>query len=52
MKLSEIRLYDLKVVKNDEVIYEGSSEALPEELKGLEGQKYTLENGEVTVIVG
>lgn len=35
MKLDEFKRINLKVIKDDNIIYEGSSEELPEELKKL-----------------
>ncbi len=49
MKLNEIRLYKLKIIKNDEVLYEGMAENLPETLKNEESKSITLENGEAVV---
>ena len=45
MKLSEIRLYDLRIIKNDEIVYEGKAEELPEELKMEDSKSIVLENG-------
>lgn len=49
MKLWEIRLYKLKIVKDNEVIFEGMSEELPENLKNEESKTIVLENGELVV---
>ena len=40
MKLFEIRLYKLKILQNNEVIYEGISEELPDSLKRTAGGLY------------
>ena len=49
MRLSEIRLYKLKIIKNEEVIFEGMSEELPEPLKNEEAKSIVLENGEAII---
>lgn len=49
MKLFEIRLYKLKVIKNDEIIFEGISEELPQELKDVEILKIDLIEGEAVI---
>ncbi len=49
MKLNEIRLYKLKIIKNDEVLYEGMAENLPEALKNEESKTIKLENGEAVI---
>ncbi len=49
MKLWELRLYKLKVLENDEVLFEGMAEELPEELKNKESKSITLENGEAII---
>lgn len=35
MKINEFRRINLKIIKNDNVIYEGTAEELPEELQNL-----------------
>lgn len=49
MKISEIRLYKLKVIKDNEVIYEGMAEDLPEELKMADSKAISIENGEAVI---
>ena len=49
MKLNEFRLYKLKVIKDDEVLFEGMAEELPEELKNEESKKIVIENGEAVI---
>ena len=49
MKLYEIRLYNLKVIKDEKVLFEGISEDLPEELKNEESKQIVLENGEAVI---
>ncbi len=49
MKLSEFRLYKLKIYKDEEVIFEDMAEALPEELKELEPSSIVLESGEAII---
>jgi len=49
MKLNEIRLYRLKIIKNDEILFEGMAEELPEPLKNEESKTIKLENGEAVV---
>ena len=49
MKLWEIRLYKLKIIRNDEVLFEGMAEELPENLKNEESKTIVLENGEAVV---
>ncbi len=51
MKLSEIRLYDLKIIKNDEIIYEGKAEDLPEELKMVDSESIQLKEGKAIIII-
>ncbi len=49
MKLWEIRLYKLKVLKNGEVLFEGMAEDLPESLKNEDSSKISLNNGEAVI---
>ncbi|MBR6253386.1 MAG: hypothetical protein IKR04_06095 [Clostridia bacterium] len=49
MKLWEIRLYKLKIIKNDEVVFEGMAEELPEDLKNEDSKAIVLDNGEAVV---
>lgn len=49
MKLWEFRLYKLKIIRNDEVLFEGMAEELPENLKNEESKTILLENGEAVV---
>ena len=51
MKLFEIRLYDLKIIKDDNVIFEGKSEEVPDELRNEEIKSITLENGIAIIIL-
>ena len=51
MKLFEFRLYKLKVIKDDEVIFEGLAEELPEDLKNTDASKITIENNEAVIIL-
>ena len=49
MKLFELRLYKMKVMKDSEVLFEGMAEELPEELKTMESKTIKLENGEAVI---
>ena len=49
MKIHEIRLYKLKILKDDEIVFEGMSEKLPEELKEVEVKNITLAHGEAVI---
>ena len=49
MKLSEIRLYKLKIIRENDVVFEGMSEELPEELKDIDSKSFLLENGEAII---
>jgi len=51
MRLSEIRLYDIKVIKNNETIYEGKAEELPETLKSEDSKSIVLENGKAVITI-
>lgn len=43
MKLKELRLLNIKIIKDGETIYDGTTEELPEELKELEYKKIYFE---------
>ncbi len=45
MRLFEFRLYKLRVIKDDDIIFEGMAEDLPEELKMADSKEISLENG-------
>ena len=49
MKLWEIRLYKLKVIKDDQVLFEGMAEELPEELKNEDSKAILIDNGEAVI---
>ncbi len=49
MKLFEIRLYDLKIIKDDNVVFEGKAEAVPDELRIEEVKSIKLENGKAII---
>ena len=49
MKLWEFRLYNLKIMKDNETLYEGPAENLPDDLKNEDSKAITLENGEAVV---
>ncbi len=49
MKLWEIRLYKLKVIKDGDVLFEGMAEELPEELKNANSKAISIENGEAVI---
>ena len=49
MKLFEIRLYKLKILKDDNVIFEGMADEMPDELKSEEAKSIKLESGEAVV---
>jgi len=43
MRLDEFKRINLKVIKDDVVIYEGTAEELPEELKSWETKQITIQ---------
>ena len=43
MKLKELRLLNIKIIQNGEIIYNGTTEELPEELKELEYKRIYFE---------
>ena len=49
MKLWEFRLYRLKVIKNNEVVFEGMAEELPEDLKNEDSKAISIDNGEAVI---
>lgn len=49
MKLKEIRLYKVKVIENDNVLFDDIAEKLPEELKEKDIIKIDLDDGEAIV---
>ena len=49
MKLYEYRLVNLKIFKDEEIVFEGSSEELPEDFKDIDTKSVKLENGQVVV---
>ncbi len=49
MKLWEIRLYKLKIIRNGEVLFEGMAEELPEELKNEDSKSISIESGEAVI---
>ena len=51
MRLDEFRRIQLKVIKEDVIIYEGEAENLPEEYKGLSTIKVKIQPGLAEVIV-
>lgn len=52
MLVDEFKRINLKVIKNDEIIYEGKAEDAPEEIKMLHTEKIKIkpELAEITVI--
>ena len=51
MKLGDIRLYNLKVIKNNETIFDDSSENLPEDLKHYDTKSTKFESGKLIIEV-
>lgn len=49
MKLFEYRLIDLIVIKDDNTIFEGKAEELPEELKMCDSKSVILESGKAVI---
>ena len=49
MKLYEYKLVNFKIYKDGELVYDGSSNDLPEEYKMCESKKVSLESGFVVV---
>jgi hypothetical protein len=51
MKLTEIRLYDVKVIKYNETIYEGPAENVPEDLKTIDITNFKINNGKIEATI-
>ena len=51
MTLGDIRLYNLKVIKNNETIFDDSSENLPEDLKHYDTKSTKFESGKLIIEV-
>ena len=49
MKLKELRLYKVKIIKDGDVIFEDIAEKMPEEFKELDVETINLESGEAVV---
>lgn len=49
MKLGDIRLYNLKVIKDNEIIFDDYSENLPEEFKKLDTKSIEFESGKMII---
>ena len=43
MRLDEFKRINLKVIKDDTIIYEGGAEELPEELKGVQSNNIKIQ---------
>jgi hypothetical protein len=51
MRLDEFRRINLKVIQNENIIYEGEAENIPEELKNLQTQEIKIQPGLAEVIL-
>ena len=49
MKIKEIRLYKVKIIENDTVIFEDVAEKIPQELKEREIVSIELDAGEAVI---
>jgi len=51
MRLDEFRRINLKVIQNENIIYEGEAENIPEELKSLQTKEVKIQPGLAEVIL-
>ena len=51
MRLDEFRRINLKVFKNDNIIYEGEAESIPEELKCAQTKEIKIQPGLAVVTI-
>lgn len=49
LQIGSIRLYNIKVIYNNEIIFEGSTENLPEEYKTLKYYKIVVNSDIITL---
>lgn len=49
MKIKELRLLNIKIISNNEIIYQGKTEEVPQELKEKEYNKIYFEGVDVVV---
>lgn len=49
MKLGDIRLYNLKVIKDNKIIFDDYSENLPEDLKHYDTKSIQFESGKMII---
>ena len=50
MKISEFKRMKLKIIKDDEIIYEGAAEEVPEEIQKLVTKEIKIQPNLATVI--
>lgn len=49
MKIKELRLLNIKIIKDENIIFEGTTEELPNELKEMEYKTISFEGVNVVV---
>lgn len=49
LKIKELRLLNIKIISNNEIIYQGKTEEVPQELKEKEYNKIYFEGVDVVV---
>ncbi len=49
MKIKELRLLNIKIIKDGSVVFEGTTEEVPNEIKELEYRNITFEGVNVVV---
>ena len=49
MKIKEIRLYDIDVYKNEELIYSGMAESAPEEIKMSDAKNISITHKRIKI---
>lgn len=49
MWIKEIRLYDIEVYKDGELVYKGSAEEAPEEIKNLQPKSTSFEKKAIRI---
>ena len=51
MKIKELRLLNIKIMQGDNIIYEGMTEEIPEDLKNMEYNKIYFEGTNIIVSI-
>ena len=52
MKIKELRLLNIKIIQGEDVIYEGMTEDIPENLKNMEYNQICFEGTNVVIRTG